>query len=878
MNYPVWQLDFFGGGLLIAAIAVFHVYISHFAVGGGLFLVLAERKAHREGNPAIMEYVRRHARFFLLVTMVAGGITGVGIWFTIALLNPAATSVLIHTFVFAWAAEWVFFVIEIVALFLYYYTFGRLSRKHHLLIGWIYFGAAWMSLFIINGIIDFMLTPGSWPQDQNFWSGFFNPTFWPALAFRSFFALLIAGLFGFVTATWSKDARLRLTMTRYAALWLLLPFALFIASGYWYMTALPAELRELVFQRMPMISYYLNGFLLLSPVLVLGGLLLAIRMPASITRPMAVLMLVIGLIYMGCFEFIREGGRRPYIISNYMYSNSIFTRDLEQINQEGVLSRAKWSRHKTITPDNRLAAGRELYNILCLSCHAVDGPMHNIRPLTANFTPSGLDAMLSGMATIHPTMPPYAGTAQERFALATYLAYGLHGNQDPAKTTPIQAKEVELPPFDQEQDDYVLLAWSTTGMHSLSDGFDFWALQPPASTIRAQLIRRGETPELVSEEVNLLYRLEPAFLDPAARSSFWENAQSLFAASPADNIGLSGSPLQGMMSPEEGSFTAEQLPILPYPDGGGFDPYPMVTIEARDPAGRVLATTRVAAPVSTEMGCYQCHGGQWRVDKRAGLSAETAANVLAIHDRLSQTELLAAAEQGAPRSCRSCHPARLDSDGGDGQLLSLSASIHGFHAHFLRERGAGACGLCHPSSPDGASQSFRGVHDAIGLDCTSCHGQLEDHALGLLKAEALEGKARAAALAKGLAPQTVENPDEIVARQPWVNQPDCLNCHQEFEQPETDTSFNQWTAAEDQLYRNRSDESSALFCQACHAAAHGEYPAANDYGQLVHNLQPLQYQGNTLPLGSELNCALCHTVAMEDEMHHPNMLREFRNQ
>jgi len=42
MNYPVWLLDTFGGGTLIALIAVVHVYVSHFAVGGGLFLVFTE--------------------------------------------------------------------------------------------------------------------------------------------------------------------------------------------------------------------------------------------------------------------------------------------------------------------------------------------------------------------------------------------------------------------------------------------------------------------------------------------------------------------------------------------------------------------------------------------------------------------------------------------------------------------------------------------------------------------------------------------------------------------------------------------------------------------------------------------------------------------
>ena len=116
MNYPVWQLTYFGGGLTIALMAVFHVFISHFAIGGGLFLVLTEWYGYRQNSIAIIDDVKKHTRFFLLVTMVLGGMTGVGIWFVIALINPATTSILIHNFVFGWAIEWVFFVGEIVSL------------------------------------------------------------------------------------------------------------------------------------------------------------------------------------------------------------------------------------------------------------------------------------------------------------------------------------------------------------------------------------------------------------------------------------------------------------------------------------------------------------------------------------------------------------------------------------------------------------------------------------------------------------------------------------------------------------------------------------------------------------------------------------------
>ena len=209
------------------------------------------------------------------ITMVAGGITGVGIWFTIALLNPAATSVLIHNYVFGWATEWVFFLIEIISLFIYAYTFGRLDKKTHLVMGWIYFGAAWMSLFIINGIIDFMLTPGAWLENHNFWSGFFNPTFWPALFFRTFLALIIAGLFGLLTSTRIQEEALRKNMVRHCALYLVIPFLLLLGSAWWYKAALPPELQTMIFQTMPEMKPFVTGFIYFSVLLMAGGLLMA---------------------------------------------------------------------------------------------------------------------------------------------------------------------------------------------------------------------------------------------------------------------------------------------------------------------------------------------------------------------------------------------------------------------------------------------------------------------------------------------------------------------------------------------------------------------------------------------------------------------------
>ena len=231
MNYPVWYLPNLGGGLLIAIIAVLHVVISHLAVGGGLFLVLTERKAVRTKNSALLEYVRKHTWFFLLLTMVFGGMSGVGIWFIISLVNPAATSSLIHTFVFGWAIEWVFFIGEIVALLIYHYRFGKMDHKPHMVLGWLYFIFAWLSFFIINGILGFMLTPGDWLETGSFWDGFFNPSFLPSLIFRTCISLIFAGVFGLVTGAWLKDADTRRLVFRQCARWMYAPLLVWYSQG-----------------------------------------------------------------------------------------------------------------------------------------------------------------------------------------------------------------------------------------------------------------------------------------------------------------------------------------------------------------------------------------------------------------------------------------------------------------------------------------------------------------------------------------------------------------------------------------------------------------------------------------------------------------------
>ena len=233
------------------------------------------------------------------------------------------------------------------------------------------------------------------------------------------------------------------------------------------------------------------------------------------------------------------------------------------------------------------------------------------------------------------------------------------------------------------------------------------------------------------------------------------------------------------------------------------------------------------------------------------------------------------AREGEPRLCQSCHPDPAVGSKGVPGMMSLSASLHGFHANYLRGYGVRACNICHPNHPDGVSKCLRGVHPQRRVSCTTCHGDIEEHALALLLRERERGLPQAKRYIRNLRPLSVASVDEIRPRTPWLNEPDCLNCHVEFaRRPDRATlaSFNKWTPAGETLFRNRSD-ARGILCAACHGAPHAIYPTRNMYGEDRDNLPPLQYQGNRNVIGHGNNCALCHTRMMRCNAHHPGVLR-----
>ncbi len=419
MNYPVWSVGI-GSGVLMALVAVLHVFVSHFAVGGGLWLVLTERAARRRQDAELLGVVKTNSRVFLLITLVYGAITGVGIWTTAALISPHGILALIHGYVWGWAMEWCFFVLEIAAALVYWYGWERLDARTHEAVGWLYFVGAFMSLVIINGIVTFMLTPGRWLATHAFWDGFFNPTYWPSVLLRTGASLAQAGLFTLLVIATRPRGASRTWATRWSGGWVAVGLLLAVVGTFWYQHALAAALpdwEELVTGAIPVLG-------VVGPLLKIGliaGLVVSLwplLAPRTWNLAGAVVMFAALLAVFFGGEWFREAARKPFIIRDYMYTTGVLVSEEDSLRAAGAGAVTRWRDPAAATPADR---GRDLYLAWCQPCHTMDG-YNGLRPYLAHWGERQIAAFLPKLEFLLAQMPPWYGDDRDTADLAAYLA------------------------------------------------------------------------------------------------------------------------------------------------------------------------------------------------------------------------------------------------------------------------------------------------------------------------------------------------------------------------------------------------------------------------------------------------------------------------
>ena len=447
-----------------------------------------------------------------------------------------------------------------------------------------------------------------------------------------------------------------------------------------------------------------------------------------------------------------------------------------------------------------------------------------------------------------------------------------------------------------------VLAASELGLTFLDRQFSVFSIHPPASSLRAQVVRKEATGTVtVLDDSQVEVRFSPLgdargsqTSTSVAKCDFWAVAPVAYGWNlPA------GQGLRGLYMPNDGPapgpralsrdaaggfFKAEAVPILATDDAGQYNPFPLLRLTAYQLAtGTPLAHTDVVLAVGQQIDCRNCHatGGiaapagtlEWSEDPE--VEVQSKRNILLLHDVRVGTSLA----PNTPVACTRCHySAIIDATGaGPGPeqagILTLSRAIHGFHARQVDSGGApifpadapasATCSQCHPSTQD---QSSRGVMHAAGIECRGCHGAM------------LQVGADQPLLAGG----SIDGANDLKPRRPWKDQPRCGSCHtgdaldrlsgpdlvaaadglrlqQAFRTADASASpllpANKRFAESDRASFRESKGHGGLLCEGCHGSPHAEWP--NPLASHNDNLAAQQIQGHA---GAIMECDACHAL------------------
>jgi mono/diheme cytochrome c family protein len=370
----------------------------------------------------------------------------VGIWFAIGLTHPEATSTLIHNFVFGWAMEWVFFIVELTTIAVYYYTWGKIDAKLHLKVGWVYAVASICTLIIINGILSFMLTPGdTWlavagtgHEASKFWNAFFNPTYWPSLFLRTCVCTSLAGVWALITASridGEKQPALKTSMVKWSVKWLVPSFVAMPFLMIWYYMMVPASQQALLTLGIDTIGAgtfstvtRMALIIIVTSATIVGvAYYLAYRNPVDFNLSHALSILLLALIATGAGEYSREMLRKPFVIGRWMYSNGVRVNNVARLNQQGYLTKSEWTwngdRNGSTSSYSR---GEAIFRGECGSCHTLAGyrPLNQLLAGRDRANIGNFISMLHDDKADSPYrrfMPPMAGTKEDVIDLTDYL-------------------------------------------------------------------------------------------------------------------------------------------------------------------------------------------------------------------------------------------------------------------------------------------------------------------------------------------------------------------------------------------------------------------------------------------------------------------------
>ncbi len=429
-HYPVNDFGPVMKGMVIGGVGIVHVFLAQFAIGGGALLCYFQWLGQSGREPAARRFLDGYFKALVLVSFVLGAMTGVAMWLTSIQVGARTIGLMIDEFHWVWATEWLCFAIEVAAGYAFLRYGARMSDRARLWLLIMYAGAAWLSLFWINGILSWQLTPGRWLETRDLWAGFFNPSFWPSLVYRTLVAMTLAALAAVLVINGLDDDREVRRRLLHRAAHFLAPMALMPLVALWYLAVLPEDSRRWLMGGSIAMTMFMG--IAAGASLLIGGYagVALVRRRLYINGATAALLLALAFGATAAGEFVREGARKPFTVRGTMYSSSIGIDEVERLRRTGSVADDPWPlRDPARYASDELRLGAKVVRTQCEVCHTMDGA-NALNHLTDRWT---MDQRRLNIAQLQRTkgfMPPFAGPPEEAEAVAQLLAW--HQAGEPA--------------------------------------------------------------------------------------------------------------------------------------------------------------------------------------------------------------------------------------------------------------------------------------------------------------------------------------------------------------------------------------------------------------------------------------------------------------
>ena len=457
--YPTFYVPWIGSAWVMGIIGVIHVVASHTSVGASFLFALIATKSYRENKPELMDFIKRYGKFLLVFSYIVGSVTGVGIWYAITIASPRGTAGLIHSFVWVWAAEWVYFTVEVIGVYALVYLIGKIDRLTHLKLTWAFALASWATMLLIVGIISFMMWPGNeaWYETGSANDAFYNINFFAHLGVRTGSMLVMAAIVGLMVVASMKDKSiaLRKSVVRAITPMGMIGGMVSVVMFFYYLETLPENARIMLdVHLLPRYAYGMIAVVLVTAIYLIFAWIKPLYVKTWIAVPLFLFISVVGV---WPEERMRESMRKPYVAGQYIYGNQVIARDVpgkgikgevDLIAEKGLLQLHPFvpDRLREITPENEIEVGRLLAKVSCANCHALEpgAPLRNIPDKFHGATDADLIAAFLNGPLKHglvPYMPRIDLPAHEVKAISEFLADSNRQRlirQKPAKVTPAQ--------------------------------------------------------------------------------------------------------------------------------------------------------------------------------------------------------------------------------------------------------------------------------------------------------------------------------------------------------------------------------------------------------------------------------------------------------